>query len=351
MDCALVEIISSPRSYVKRFLGAAGIPTGALRRKRPARFTAPAGLCYNRPITSRRSSKLLNLREYRRPADEGTTGGLERALELLSRPDVRTVPLAGGSALLASSDPAIEAVADLQGLGLDVITETGRPHGRLHIGALVTRAALAGSEPARTRLNGSLARGAGGWGGSVQRNRATVGGALALAAPNDPLVLALLACDAQVDLCGRQGARGVPVADFLAQRAGLLAEPALITGVTVPLPAAPTGCALVHVARTPADEPIVAAAAALSEAAGRCTLARLALGGVAAAPLRLPEAEALLAGQPLTDQLIAAAAALAADLVNPTGDFRGSATYRRAMASVLAERALRQAWGWATGNK
>jgi CO/xanthine dehydrogenase FAD-binding subunit len=31
-------------------------------------------------------------------------------------------------------------------------------------------------------------------------------------------------------------------------------------------------------------------------------------------------------------------------LVQPTGDFRGSAEYRKAMAGVLAERALQQAW-------
>jgi CO/xanthine dehydrogenase FAD-binding subunit len=287
---------------------------------------------------------LLSLREYHRPADEGTTGGLNRALELLSRPDVHTVPLAGGTALLASADPAVEAVVDLQGLGLDIITETGRPHGRLHIGALVTRAALAESEPARTRHDGILAAGACGWGGSVQRNRATVGGALALAAPNDPLVLALLVCDALVDLYGRRGTRVVPIADFLAHRGSWLAEPALITAVTVPFSAAPTGCALVDVARTPSDAPIVAAAAALSQANGRCATARLALGGVADAPARLPEVEAMLAGQTLTDELVSAAAALAADLVSPAGDFRGSAEYRTAMAGVLAERALRQAW-------
>ncbi len=287
---------------------------------------------------------LLSLREYHRPADEGTTGGLERALELLSRPDIHTVLLAGGTALLASADPAVEAVVDLQGLGLDIITEMGRPHGRLHIGALVTRAALAESEPARTRHGGILATGACDWGGSVQRNRATVGGALVLAESNDPLVLALLVCDALVDLYGRHGTRVVPIADFLAHRGSWLAEPALITGVTVPFPAGTAGCALVDVARTPSDAPIVAAAAALSQANGRCAAARLALGGVADAPARLPEVEAMLAGQTLTEELVSAAAALAADLVSPAGDFRGSAEYRKAMAGVLAERALRQAW-------
>lgn len=288
--------------------------------------------------------KLLNLRQYHRPADEGATGGLERALELLSRPGLRTVPLAGGDSLVGSGDPSIESVVDLQGLGLDTIT-TDAGAAALRVGVMVTRAELAvmpqGEVPSPLRI---LADGARRWGGGIQRNRATVGGAIATAAANDPLVAALLACDAQVVLFSRSGRRTLPLADFLPARGDLLGEPALITEVTVPLPPEPTGYGLTEVARTPSDAPIVLAAAALSRADGRCTAARLALGGVADTPVRLPEVEAMLAGQTLTDTLISAAAALAADLVNPAGDYRGSAAYRKAMADVLAERALRQAW-------
>ena len=68
---------------------------------------------------------LLNLREYQRPA-AGSGGAeqreaLERALVLLARHETRTVPLAGGDNLVASADRSIEAVVDLQGLGLDSI--------------------------------------------------------------------------------------------------------------------------------------------------------------------------------------------------------------------------------------
>ena len=94
----------------------------------------------------------------------------------------------------------------------------------------------------------------------------------------------------------------------------------------------------------PADAPIVVAGAMICVAYGRCTHVRLALGGVASHPVCLPEVEALLVDQLLTPEVIAAAAARAAELVHPTGDFRGSAEYRKAMAGVLAERALQQAW-------
>ena len=143
---------------------------------------------------------LLNLRQYSRPADDGSQDGLAVALQLLSRPDVHTVPLAGGDSLIGSSDPAIEAVVDLQALGLTEISLAPNL-GALSAQAMVTRAQLASlkasdapaaSHSAKASPLGIIAAGAQRWGGNVQRNRATLGGALATAASNDPLVVALL---------------------------------------------------------------------------------------------------------------------------------------------------------------
>ncbi len=169
-----------------------------------------------------------------------------------------------------------------------------------------------------------------------------------VAADNDPLPAALLACDAEVVLATQAGEQIMPYAEFLDQRATLLAAPAIVTGLRVPLTGAVTGYALETVARTPADAPIVLAVAeltfgALSAHDGRCTHARLVLGGVAPMPLRVPLVEAALTGQPLTPDLIAGAVAQLAPLVHPAGDFRGSSEYRREMAVVLARRALSQA--------
>ncbi len=306
---------------------------------------------------------LLNLREYQRPASGSPTGerheALERALALLARRGTRTVPLAGGDQLLGSTDRDIEAVVDLQGLGLDAIRE--QPAGEdpstssstLAIGAMATRTALAASEAVNRVFDGILAQGARRWSGNIQRNRATVGGAVAVAAGNDPLVAALLACDALVALYGPSGFYEQPLADFLPRRAAVLSAPALITGlcITTPTSTAPIeattthgGAALVAVARTPADSPIVLVAARLTAENGRCVSARLVVGGVGPLPLRLPEVERSLTGQAVDEGRISAAAALAGQLVQPGGDFRGSAEYRRAMVRVLSARALRQAW-------
>jgi CO/xanthine dehydrogenase FAD-binding subunit len=242
---------------------------------------------------------------------------------------------------VGSGDPAIEAVVDLQGLGLDGI---GLHDGALHIGAMATRTALAQDENARQIYDGLLGRAAHLWSGSVQRNRATVGGALAVSAPDDALIAALLVCDASVQLYASDGFREIPLPDFLPRRAELLGSPALIVEVKAPVPAAGAGAGLATVARTPADSPIVLAAATLEAEGGRCVSARLALGGVAPTAVRLAEVEDMLAGHSDSAELIGAVAARVGDLMVPLGDFRGSAEYRRAMAVVLSRRAMHDAW-------
>lgn len=286
---------------------------------------------------------LLNLREYHRPVAVAPDRALAYALELLARPGIRTALLAGGGALLASADPTVEAVVDLQGLGLDRI-EAADDGAGLRIGALATRAALADHATARELFAGLVAEGARRWGGNVQRNRATVGGAAAVAAANDPLIAALLACDATVVLAERSGTAALPLAEFLARRTALLAAPAIIVELRIPRPPRGAGGALASVARTPADAPIVVAAATVQRTGDRCVAANLALGGVAAIPLDMHKAVAALIGRPWTAAAVTEAAAAAAADLQPVGDFRGSATYRRAMAEVLAARALHAAW-------
>jgi CO/xanthine dehydrogenase FAD-binding subunit len=279
--------------------------------------------------------KLLNLREYSRPALQG--GDLQDALALLARSDIHTVPLAGGDTLVGSGDRSVEAVVDLQGLNLDRLELMADPSG-LRIGALATRSALVdwprflsqpdGASIGQEELVRFLAQAARCWGGNVQRNRATAGGAVVVAANNDALVAALLVSGALLTLHSAGGYRQMTLAEFLPGRAVLLAEPVLITEIVVPFREG--HFALETVARTPSDVPIVLAAAHVSGAT-----AHLALGGVADEPFFVVLDESV-------EDASAIAERIAAEL-DPRGDFRGSAEYRRAMARVLAERVLTNA--------
>ena len=97
-----------------------------------------------------------------------------------------------------------------------------------------------------------------------------------------------------------------------------------------------------HVARTPADEPIVAAVAVVEMEGNVVQVARVALTGAWPEQARLAQAAAQLVGGPLDEERIRAVAAAVEQEVAPRGDFLGSREYRRAMAGVLTRRALEQ---------
>jgi CO/xanthine dehydrogenase FAD-binding subunit len=150
---------------------------------------------------------------------------------------------------------------------------------------------------------------------------------------------ALLALGATVTLEGEAGAVEIPVETLLAQR-----PKGEVTALHVRTAGLRWGEA--HVSRTPADEPIVAAIAAVemevlpAEGPAHVRQARVALTG--AGPLRLAEAANHLVGGPLDEERVQAVAEATEREVAPQGDFRGSEEYRRAMAGVLTRRALQQ---------
>ncbi|MFQ8734612.1 MAG: FAD binding domain-containing protein [Enterocloster bolteae] len=76
---------------------------------------------------------------------------------------------------------------------------------------------------------------------------------------------------------------------------------------------------------------------------GVCTDARIALGAVAATPVRAPRAEETLIGKELTDEVIVKASEEAMNSCHPISDIRASAEYRKDMIRVFTKRAIKQA--------
>jgi CO/xanthine dehydrogenase FAD-binding subunit len=83
---------------------------------------------------------------------------------------------------------------------------------------------------------------------------------------------------------------------------------------------------------------------------GRVSRARIALGGVGPAPVRARAAEQVLIGEPATDALFRAGAAVVSDGLEPESDIHASADYRRHLAGVLVRRALSTAHSRARRN-
>lgn len=95
-----------------------------------------------------------------------------------------------------------------------------------------------------------------------------------------------------------------------------------------------------QVARTPADDPIVAASVVVRSDGDGISDARLALTGVSSEPVWLADLSDVVLGRALDGECIRDAAASVEEAVEPQGDYLGSAEYRRAMSSVLTRRAL-----------
>jgi CO/xanthine dehydrogenase FAD-binding subunit len=257
---------------------------------------------------------LPKLKQYHRPETP------EAALALLRQDGA--VPLAGGTTVLAAPDERVEQVVDLQAL---TWREIAVADGWLRLGSLVTLAEIESSAVVAGPASDLLRQAAHRAGPNTFRNAATVGGLIASRPAVSDLLAVLLVLGAELELAGAETAT-CPLEAYPSSPL-----PGLIAAVRVPWPLAGAG-ALEAVGRTPADAPIVHVAAWAGPAG-----VRVAAGGVGPRVLRLAAAEAALAAAP---DVLAAAVGATMSSVDPVGDFRGTAEYRRAMVGVLLRRAL-----------
>jgi carbon-monoxide dehydrogenase medium subunit len=182
--------------------------------------------------------------------------------------------------------------------------------------------------------------------GSIQTmNMATVGGNLCNAAPSADIAPPLLAFDAEAVILGPSGRRSLPLEEFFfGPGKTALAPDELLAEVRVPVTPAGTGSAYArHTPRKQMDIAVVGVAAALTLSGDRIERARVALGAVAPTPVRARQAEAVLEGQTLSDEVVARAADAATNECSPISDVRGSAEFRRHIVRVMTERMLQQA--------
>ncbi len=171
------------------------------------------------------------------------------------------------------------------------------------------------------------------------RNLATLGGSLGANKSHGDVIPPLIVLDGTVSLVTDGGEQEMTVEHYVA------APPAgaLIVAVRVPRPDSALQVALQRFSRSASDFAVVNAALAVRVVAGKLAEPRLALGGVASTVVRVPEAEAVLAGagvdQDLAGLLDRFSEAVAAN-ITPPADERGSASFRADLAVTLARRAL-----------
>ena len=282
--------------------------------------------------------------EYHAPRSIG------EALSLLSRLGGESRLLAGGHSLLPMmklrfAQPAhlidLNRIPDLRGIreeGADLI-----------VGAMTTEAELLGSSLVRNKVP-LLAEGAGSIADPQVRYRGTIGGDISHGDPGNDHPALMLALDASFVLTGPQGQRTVKADGyFLGLYETQLAADEILTQIRIPIPAAGSGWSYQKLKRKTGDFATAAAAVVLQMQGGRVARVAIGLTNVAATALRAREAEAALAGKPLDEASLGAAARLAMSICNPTPDQRGDVAYKTAMCGEMTRRALQAAAARAKG--
>ncbi|HKA43533.1 MAG TPA: FAD binding domain-containing protein [Burkholderiales bacterium] len=185
------------------------------------------------------------------------------------------------------------------------------------------------------------------WVGHTQtRNRGTVGGSLVHADPAAELPLVAQVLGATLVLRSGRRARRVPAVEFFTGPLMTSARPEeCLEEIRWPVwPESRTGSAFTEVSRRHGDFALVAAAAQVAlDEEGRCVRASFGIGGGGSAPRAFPRIAKRLVGTRLEEQPVKDAAREAAGEMDFFGDLHAAADYRKHLAAVLAERALRAA--------
>jgi xanthine dehydrogenase small subunit len=276
-----------------------------------------------------------------------TPRNLFEAYERLATSPAR--PIAGGTdvmvAITGELGPIPDRMLDLS--RLDELRGISLEDGALVLGARTTYTEIRRSTLCREHLP-ALVEAAATIGAAQIQNRGTIGGNVANASPAGDTLPILLAADAVFLVGGQRGERRIPAEEFFVDyRRTALAPDELILQVRIPLRARrPLRFRKVGTRQAQAISKVVIAVGWHDLGTAGWRDVRVALGSVAATPIRARATEAILEGaRPTPDVADRAAETLAGELT-PIDDVRSTAEYRRVVAARILHRLLRDAEGW-----
>jgi carbon-monoxide dehydrogenase medium subunit len=252
----------------------------------------------------------------------------------------------GGTAVQILEKQGVLFASDLVDLsripGLSDIAETSTG---VRIGPMTTLRAVETS-PVVRRVAPLAARVYGHVANPRVRNTASVGGNLAHGDYRLDPPTALLVLDATVELTSAEGTRTVPLREFFVDFQLTAVRPGeIITAVEIPRQDEAAGSWFAKLSSLSANDWPCASAAALVTGGRRFGRGprriRLGLGAVAPTPV-FTEVE--VAADADADEAADAARRAAEPLIDPIPDVRGGAEFKRHLAQVAVEEAVRHSW-------
>jgi carbon-monoxide dehydrogenase medium subunit len=271
---------------------------------------------------------------------------LDQVFGLLARHGDEARVLAGGQSLIPSLNARLSAPAVLIDInGLEQLAGIAVEDGRVRIGALTRQRAIEDSSeiarhvPLLKMAMPHIAH-------PAIRNRATIGGSIALADPAAELPACAVALGAEIEVCGPNGSRTVEAARFTR---GLyetdLGRNELVTAVSVPKRQVGYRSAFAEFARRHGDYAMVGLAGHARVDGRALADVRLVFFGVGVKSARATAAAAELEGRDIDEATVAAAQAALAQDLDPTTDLHASAATKLHLARVLTARVLGQLVG------
>jgi carbon-monoxide dehydrogenase medium subunit len=178
------------------------------------------------------------------------------------------------------------------------------------------------------------------------RNRGTIGGSIVNADPAAELPVLMLALNARLKARNSSGERWIDAKDFfVGMFTTALAEDEILVEIELPFSPNHTGWSFMEVAPRAGDYAMMGVAVLVTlDEAGKCKAAKLVYLNAGEGPVEAKEAETLLEGENLNDELIESAAGKASqEEINPFGNVHTSPEFQRHLANVLTKKALKQA--------
>jgi carbon-monoxide dehydrogenase medium subunit len=185
------------------------------------------------------------------------------------------------------------------------------------------------------------------------RNWGTIGGNLCHGDPTGDPGPVFIALNASVKIADKKKERIMLLEDFFVDYfETALQEGELLLEIQIPVISPLTAVAYEKFNIIKNDQGIVSVAVSvtLNKDGNSCKDARIVIGGAASKPLRIKEAEQILTGKKLTDNLLEKTGKKASELTDPVSDIHASETYRRYLVGVLTKRMVKKAWEQAKLN-
>jgi CO/xanthine dehydrogenase FAD-binding subunit len=263
-------------------------------------------------------------------------------------------PIAGGTDLVVGARQgkaplpdaliAIHGLAELHGIEAPA-------GGGLRIGALTSHADLVDHSAVRERFT-AIADASAVVGSHATRHVGTLGGNVMNASPAMETGGPLMCLGAVAVLASAGGERRLALEQLLTGPGRTAASPdELLVAIELPAPAAASGSCYARLEyRRQMEIAVVGATCSITLDGSRVAAARVAITALTPSIVRVPEAEAALTGSDGGPDAVRAAGDAAAAAGRPISDVRASAEYRRAMAAVIARRAIAAALARARGG-